>query len=236
VSTNLKKRQVTALAVSCFVAVACSKTDRETTAADDTKPARSAPAAQKGDTSGGMAGMDHSTMDMSSSPSAAPQPTGAASAGGMSGMDHSTMPMPPAAPGASPVQPRSTGAPAMQGMDHSTMNMPAPSSPRAPGSARSTGAAQAMDHSGMNMPAPTSRAAAPASSPMAGMDHSGMNMGAAGSPPPAGQPADPGSQKLQRLLATLMQDPIVRQRIQVDTALRNRWYDADVRRIVVGEN
>lgn len=45
---------------------------------------------------------------------------------------------------------------------------------------------------------------------------------------------DAASEKLQRLIGTLVRDPLVRQRIQVDTVLRNRWRDNGVRQIVLG--
>jgi hypothetical protein len=45
---------------------------------------------------------------------------------------------------------------------------------------------------------------------------------------------DAASEKLQRIVVALVRDPLVRQRIQVDTVLRNRWRDSAVRKIVVG--
>jgi hypothetical protein len=44
---------------------------------------------------------------------------------------------------------------------------------------------------------------------------------------------DSGSQKLQQLLARLVADPVVGQKIQRDSVLRNRWNDPEVRQLVL---
>lgn len=62
---------------------------------------------------------------------------------------------------------------------------------------------------------------------MAGMDHSKM----AGMQPPAPNAAE---QKLQQLVGELVEDSVVRARIQADSILRNRWQDPEVRRILLG--
>jgi len=70
---------------------------------------------------------------------------------------------------------------------------------------------------------------------MAGMDHSNMpgmaGTGAAATPAPAAQ--DAISPAMRALVTRLVQDPVVRERIQADSVLRNRWQDPDVRRILV---
>lgn len=47
-------------------------------------------------------------------------------------------------------------------------------------------------------------------------------------------PPNPTDQKLQRLIAQLVQDSVVRSRIQSDSVLRNRWQDPEVRRVLLG--
>lgn len=45
---------------------------------------------------------------------------------------------------------------------------------------------------------------------------------------------DAAEQKLQRLVGVLVQDSVIRARIQADSVLRNRWQDPEVRRILLG--
>lgn len=156
---------------------------------------------------------------------------------GMAGMDHSTMAMPPRQAGGGSTRP-ATAPGGMAGMDHSQMAMGAPSAQsRAAGSASSrravptAGGMAAMDHSTMPMgaarPAAGVSTATPRAGAMAGMDHSAM----APTRPPA---PDAAEQKLQRLVGELVQDSVVRARIQADSVLRNRWQDPEVRRILLG--
>ena len=69
-----------------------------------------------------------------------------------------------------------------------------------------TGSASGMDHSTM---------------PMGGQAMSGMQ-----------QAPDPGAAKLQQLVAKLVEEPEVRQRILADTALRKGWQNPAVRQAV----
>lgn len=146
----------------------------------------------------------------------------------MAGMDHSKMDM-----GTPSTASRSaaTGS-AMAGMDHSTMAMPTPPSGSTPRRATPAGAGgmAGMDHSTMQMGTPRP-AVRPSSAPRAGatqaMDHSTM-------PGMQATPPNPIDQKVQQLIAQLVQDSVVRSRIQSDTVLRNRWQDPDVRRILLG--
>lgn len=151
----------------------------------------------------GMEGMDHSKMpDMT-----APAPGG----GSMAGMDHSKMPgmgTAPASPGR-PVRP-------MAGMDHSNM----PGMGAASGSRRRPANPMAgMDHANMPGMVPPSRAATPSTPPM---DHSNMP-GMTGA---MSTPATAAELKLDTLVAALLNDPIVRQRIQSDSSLKRRWDNA----------
>ena len=88
-----------------------------------------------------------------------------------------------------------------------------------------------MDHSTMPMgaarPAAGSSTATPRAGAMAGMDHSAMA-------PTQPSAPDAAEQKLQRLVGELVQDSVVRARIQADSVLRNRWQDPEVRRILLG--
>lgn len=171
---------------------------------------------------GGMAGMDHSNMQMPARGGA----TGG-SAGGMAGMDHSRMDMSGAARTPGAARPGSAGQP-MAGMDHAAMGHGA--APAA--AARQRRAAQpsndmsAMDHSTM----PMTRTGQPAATAAAAAGHEMHQM--PGMPGMAVAP-DSGTLKLQRLVARLVEDPAVRQRIQADTVLRNRWRDPDVREVVL---
>ena len=75
------------------------------------------------------------------------------------------------------------------------------------------------------------------------MDHSQMPMGTSRAPSTAGPAAAPrvtapdraradADEKLQQLIAGLVKDSVVRARIQADTALRRRWADTSLRRIL----
>jgi hypothetical protein len=164
-------------------------------------------------------------------------------------VDHSAMAM----PGDTGMDMAGSSKPAdMAGMDHSTMAMPAPGVAGRASSARGSAPVGsragnnsgmvgmgAMDHSGMDMPPPgpqTRRssgagvAAAPRMPGTPAMAHGGMSMPGSAQMPPA----DSALEKLQRMVQLLTRDPLVRQRIQVDTALRNRWADPEVRRIILG--
>jgi uncharacterized protein involved in copper resistance len=222
------------LLVASLVLAACSGGNDERAAGDGSDSA----AARRTDSAGGeMAGMDHSKM-----------PGMATDTGGsMTGMDHSNMP----GMGTSTAQ----GAPggSMAGMDHS--NMPgmatAPSTGRTAGAARSgtasgSSAMAGMDHSnmpGMNAPATRSQSGTSRGSTMngmAGMDHSTMPMGTNAQQGMQIMPGMPGTQaapdeaaqKLQRLMAELVEDPEVRQRILADSALRRGWQNPTVRQSV----
>ena len=133
----------------------------------------------------------------------------------MQGMDHSNMPG---------MQPSARQGGNMQGMDHSNMAGMQPS----PGQG---GTMQGMDHGAMNMPGQQQPGQ------MAAMDHSGMSGmqprqgGAAAQGAPLG--ADQGTRKVQQLVTELVEDPVVRQRIQADSVLRNRWQNPGVRRVLL---
>jgi hypothetical protein len=93
-----------------------------------------------------------------------------------------------------------------------------------------------MDHSNMNMSTPgtTRGATVQRTSPAGGMDHSNMPgmqaaQGMQGSARAATTPMTP---KLDTLIAELVQDSVVRRRIQADTALRRLWANPEVRRIL----
>jgi hypothetical protein len=106
-----------------------------------------------------------------------------------------------------------------------------------------------MDHSRMEAAGDRNRAATPAATRMAETDHRSMNMsgqpttmqgmdhaGMSGmqSGAAAGLPADDaGMEKLRALVAELVQDPVVQARIQADSALRQRWADEGVRRVLL---
>ena len=145
----------------------------------------------------GMAGMDHSKMPGMADSTAT----------GMEGMDHSKMPgmTAPAPAGGS-----------MARMDHS--NMPgmsgASGSPRRPANPMA-----GMDHANMPGMVPPSRAATPSMPPM---DHTNMP-GMTGA---MSTPATAAELKLDTLVAALLNDPIVRQRIQSDSSLKRRWDSA----------
>lgn len=242
------------LAVSAIV-VACSE-GREAERADEAGSPGSASVAQP---SPAAPGVDHSTMEMPNN--TAPRAAGPVpdESGDMAGMDHSTMSMP--APGAADRATPAAGNPSaarraannsgmagmagMGAMDHSGMDMPASGSQARRPSGGTAATAQGM--AGMpgmkGMSAPSGRSAGTTSMPgmqgmqgmsgmqgPAGMNHEGMSMpGSARMPPP-----DPSLEKLQQMVQILTRDPLVRQRIQADTILRNRWADPDVRKILLG--
>ena len=166
------------------------------------------------DTAGPMAGMDHSKMPGMT----APAPTSAP----MSGMDHSKMP----GMGATAAK-ADRPAGDMAGMDHS--KMPGMSPPPSSGTRRSTANMAGMDHA--NMPG-MSRAAATAgrtTTNMAGMDHSNMP-GMAATP----QAVSAADVKMDTLITALLNDPVVRQRIQADSSLKRRWDEAARQAILLG--
>lgn len=185
----------------------------------------------------GMAGMDHSrmpgmsgsgvqagasAMDHSNMPG---MKAGGASAG-MAEMDHSRMggmaghAAPSEARGESPTMDHSRMA-GMQAMDHSRMQ--AAPSDRSRSSASAAGSMAEMDHGNMNMSGQARTAPR--------MDHAGMPGMQPGAP--ADMSNDAGMEKLRALVAELVQDPMVQAQIQADTALRRRWADEGVRRVLL---
>lgn len=183
----------------------------------------------------GMTGMDHAGMPGMSGPDAM---------GGAGAMDHGNMPG-MSARGASAGTPEvdhaemagivghapssdarggtpTVGASRMadlQGMDHSQMQ----AAPSDLGRTSASNGRAAMDHGTMETGAQT-RA-------MPGMDHAAMSA----RPDDAGSVlnADPGMEKLRALVAELVRDPTVRAQIEADTALRRRWADEGVRRVLL---
>lgn len=141
--------------------------------------------------------------------------TAAAPMAGMKGMQH------PGMPGMAPAQ-RDRGAAApMAGMDHGAMPG---MRERAPTGAPRTTAG--MEHDMMQMPGAARRPAQRTAAPMAGMQMPAAPM------PGMEMPADAGEQKLDRLIAALVRDSVVRRRIQADSVLRKRWDDAAALAIV----
>ena len=132
------------------------------------------------------------------------------------------------APAGAAKAPVADSAGGMAGMDHSKMPgmTGAPAAGRvnmAP--ARSGQNMVGMDHSRMNMGTSTPQQTVPTT------DHAGH----AAAPPvasttPAVTTASAADQKLQKLIARLVEDLIVQQRIQADSVLRSRWQDSTVRR------
>ena len=155
----------------------------------------------------GMAGMDHSKMPGMSPDTGAP----------MAGMDHSKM---------TGMATKTAPANTMAGMDHS--NMPGMSTKAA---RTNTGGMAGMDHS--KMPGMATKTAVKTAAPtaMAGMDHSNMP-GMTGTSNAGTTAATAADAKLDLFVATLLNDPMVRQRIQRDTALRRRWDEAARRTIL----
>ncbi|MDQ2666711.1 MAG: hypothetical protein M3Z05_11945 [Gemmatimonadota bacterium] len=82
----------------------------------------------------------------------------------------------------------------------------------------------------MNMPSSAKGSTGGRSSAENGNEMSGM-AGMSGMSGTARMP-DSASVKLQRLVAGLLEDPVVRQRIQSDSVLRDRWRDSGVRKIL----
>ena len=185
----------------------------------------------------GMAEMDHSRMSGMSAP-------GVQAAAGA--MDHSDMPgMRPGSASAGMAEMDHGRSGAMAGdaatsearggsliMDHSRM-----------------ADMQAMDHAGMRaVSGEESRISASGVGGMAEMEHGNMNMsgeagsmldmnhvGMSGMQPgaPVDFTNDPAMEKLRALVAELVQDPTVQAQIQADTALRRRWADEGIRRILL---
>lgn len=86
----------------------------------------------------------------------------------------------------------------------------------------------------MSTPGTTRGATGQRVMPAGGADHANMpGMQATqemrGSPPVATTPTTP---KLDTLIAELVQDSVVRRRIEADTALRRLWANPEVRRIL----
>ena len=200
-------RAMMCLAVVAFAA--CGKKDAPVRAAES---ARGDVAAR---TDTGMAGMDHANM-----PGMGADTGRGATA---SAVDHANM------AGMAGSKTTGTKTTPIAGMDHS--KMPGMTAPRAP-----RGQAAPMDHAnmpGMNMAQPSAAqrrrvgtAAAPGAMPA--MDHAnmpGMTMTTA----PAMTVADA---KLDTLIAALLRDPVVRQRIESDPTLRTRWDQAAKQTIV----
>lgn len=182
----------------------------------------------------GMAGMDHAGMPGMSGPdaqagagavdhSSMPGMRAGDASAGTAEMDHSGMAghaaTPEARGGASTVDhSRMAG---MQGMDHSPVQ-PSPSDPSR-ASASAAGGMAEMDHGDMTMSGQTRT--------MPGMDHAsipGMRASA-----PTEVTSDAGMEKLRALVTELVQDPRVQAQIQADTALRRRWADEGVRRVLL---
>ena len=168
-----------------------------------------------------MAGMDHSKMQ-GMAPATSDTKT---TTGSMAGMDHSKM------AGMAPSASNSKMATrSMAGMDHS--KMPGMGATKTTNATKATGGSMAgMDHSNMpGMVAPTSRTTrSPGTSTAPAMDHANMP-GMTAAPVPA--PAPAGEVKLERLIAALLQDSLVRARIRADTALRRRWDQAAQRTLL----
>lgn len=144
-----------------------------------------------------MAGMDHSKM-----PGMTPDTSTS-----MAGMDHAKM---------SGMGTKTAPANAMAGMDHS--KMPGMNTKTA---STNSNAMAGMDHSKM----PGMGTKTPPANAMAGVAHSKMpGMGSEATTAPTATTA--ADAKLDRLVAALVNDPLVRQRIQTDTALRRRWDEA----------
>lgn len=203
----------TLLLISAAALAGCGDGDR-----------RATPESARGDVTSradtGMSGMDHSKM-----PGMADSAAGAA--GGMAGMDHSKMPG---------MGGRAGGGDTTAAVDHSKM-------PGMGGGARGGNAMGGMDHA--NMPGMTRTPAAGGRAPMAAMDHANMpgmnrpaaratapaqmdhaNMPGMAMPAPTAALLSAGDVKLDSLLNALLNDSVVRQRIQSDTSLKRRWDEA----------
>ena len=221
----MSMRTGTALIAALVVAGCSGGTERPTgedgatVAVRDRDTTDAADPAMNGMDHGSMAGMDHG--DMAGMPGDSQSPADA----GMAEMDHSRM----AGMSDSGVLASAGSSPTM---DHSRMaDMPA------------------MDHAGMQaVPGEESRTSAPTTGGMAEMEHGNMNMsgdapampdvshvGMSGMQPgaPADFTDDAGMEKLRALVGELVQDPTVQAEIQADTALRRRWADEGVRRIIL---
>lgn len=223
--------------VTVLALAACSAGGRDAATVAD-----SAPRSPGADTASAMAGMDHSQMPGMDQPKTDTAGASASNSGASTtaGVDHSSMDM-GGRSGAAGTS--GTKQPAMAGMDHSQMPMGGTSkSPTSGARAPASGNTAGMDHSRMPMGGSgtaaarrTPAAGSAATGGMAGMDHSRMPMGTiAGQSAPAPPIVkDSGDEKLQRLIAALVKDSLVRRRIQADSALRRRWADTSVRRILI---
>ncbi|HEV7589209.1 MAG TPA: hypothetical protein VGO40_13925 [Longimicrobium sp.] len=170
---------------------------------------------------GGMAGMDHSKMlGMSHGAGARTNPDHQR----MAGMDHSGM--------AGMSRPSAAGrtAAGMGGMSHEGMGGMSGGAARAGGEHAGM---QGMDHSAAPAGA-AHQAHAATSGDMGAMNHAGMQPGMSMEAGPAHAAADPGTAKLLELGEALVRDTAVQRRIREDPALRTRWSDPDVRRVIEG--
>lgn len=171
-----------------------------------------------GDT-GAMAGMDHANMPGMAAPTGAAK--GASKSGAMAGMDHSKMPGM-----AVPSRNATPNTKAMAGIDHANMpGMNRTSGAQSRGSTPRQAPMANMDHANMPGMRPT-RAAASAPAQMDHANMPGMTM-------PATPPVTTADLKLDSLLNALLNDAVVRQRIQSDTSLKRRWDQAARRTILL---
>lgn len=167
-----------------------------------------------------MAGMDHSKMaGMSHGAGARTNPGHQR----MAGMDHSGMAgmSRPSAAGRTPA--------GMGGMSHEGMAGMSRGAARAGGEHAGM---QGMDHSAA--PAGAAHQAHAATSDMGGMNHAGMEPGTRMGGDASHAAADPATAKLLELGGALVRDTAVQRRIREDPALRARWSDPDVRRVIEG--
>ena len=192
-----------------FLLVACSpggNQEREAAQADSTAA----------DSTGGMAGMDHSNM-----PGMSGADSSISAAGTMEGMDHANTP----GMGSGASATRSAAA-----MDHSNMPGMSGSGAAARSGSRAPAAASAiagMDHSRMANPAPRAGASGRTAmdhAAMPGMDHASM--------PGMATANNAADAKLVELISLLATDPVVLRRIQADSVLRNRWANPALRRLL----
>ena len=179
--------------------------------------------------------MDHSRMNMGQNRSGG----AVAGSGATAGMDHNQMNhgAPAGRQGStraadhSAMQHGGTGATSRsrasgQAADHSRMGHAAAGSSR---DARAVdhGSMPGMQHAASGAP----QAARPAGAEGMRHDQTGMHGMAHGQASPV-LPAGPGTDKLLALVRALVRDSVVQEQIQQDPALRERWEDPGVRRIV----
>ena len=159
---------------------------------------------------------------------------------GMAGMDHSMM---PGMPGMTAKDTPTTDKTAMAGMDHSKMQMPGMADMKSRAAPNGKSDMAGMDHS--KMPGMGNSKAASSSGNMAGMSHAKMpgmtaarhtNMGGASmgnmNMSAATAERSTGELKLDQLVAALLRDSVVWQRIRSDTALQRRW-DAAAQQLIL---